>query len=244
MAHPSGNYLQHSGDLMKTASGQSTANRQATTPQRTLRSYGLPQDADTALVPANGILPACAPWALKPEERRLCLRHNYGLVHKVRIRAARQVHIVELRDTSLAISDRHFGRVGGVQVAPLPTRQGVFTHRVLTGAGWKKIHENAKTGEFTMGGRARQGPFWLTWNPTPPILTIMRAKGLAELLQQPVVPAMLTAATPRSLADATAPATVPVAPPATAPPNVHSKEARSFHLRRLEFLSKPEERDP
>jgi hypothetical protein len=176
VSKPSGS---HTGPA-PTPNGDAQGRREVPSPQRTLQSYSAGKEPSFRLA-GSSILPPCEPWSLTPENRRLCLAHKFGLVHKVRIHAAQQVRIVKIRDTSLAISDRHLAREGAVQVAPLPSRQGIFTHLVLTGAGWKKIRENAKTGEFTTGGRARQGPFWLNWNPTPPILTIMRAKGLAEL---------------------------------------------------------------
>jgi hypothetical protein len=148
-------------------------------------------------------LPPLEPWALDPESRRLCLLYGRSLQHRIGIRIGDKLHVCLKRDRFVAISDRHLASLANVEVTRHASPRGFYHHRVLTAAGWKEVFENAKTGGYTMQGRGRRFELELTFNPTPPILSIMRAKvpPQAELLQRPEIPAPRLTPTRRELTE-------------------------------------------
>jgi hypothetical protein len=129
------------------------------------------------------------PWALSPEERRLCLRIHRDLRHSVRIFCNGKTRSILVRDTSVAKSDAHLACPEPI-IWGTAERRGILTHLVKVPSGWKKVYERVETGELSMGGCGKPTRGAMVWDPPPPVLTVMRSKTppMAVLLRRPVVP--------------------------------------------------------
>lgn len=161
--------------------------------QKILDLQGLPSGN---LAPPPGIRSATEPWALSSEESTLCRANKFGLLHKARASTGGRSRVIELRDSSLVTSDCSLQDPSSYFVAKMPARDGWFYHKVRM-KDWHIVRENAKTGEFRTSARPCPEPFWLTWHPTPAIVTIMRARGKLQLLQRPAIPTRVRAKLPR-----------------------------------------------
>lgn len=130
--------------------------------------------------------PATDAWALTPEERERCVKFHRHLTHRVRITWLGVSKFIDIRDTSVALSDEHL-HFGAVSTRTAP--DGRTVHVVATRGASKRVTQS-QDGALRMGGRGSVDPLGLVWDPPPPVLTVLRAVGAAELWARPLIPSL------------------------------------------------------
>lgn len=130
----------------------------------------------------------CDPWAITAKEREFVLRRNGGLCHRVEITVKGETRIAMVRNASVAASDLHLSNPANIALNVKTTSWGLVIHEIATPKGVTRVREDPR-GIFTTSGRPVPGPKGFTWNPTPFVLTVMRAKTppMAKLIARPIV---------------------------------------------------------